>query len=209
MSGISIESEIQKVVHAANGSGPLFQRDYSATIEGSPMAPRDLAQYVRRHFVELAPPETAAFELAEGETEPLKVGDELKIRIGGVMPCGVRVVQVDDVTLTLRTLAGHPEAGRISFRAGRDEQSRLTFAIRSRARSGGLLHYVGFLLMGRTMQARCWIRFIGRVAQASRGRMVGPVRVRTAREPVGPHDCDGPDHSTFDCGSACDSGRGT
>ena len=56
--------------------------------------------------------------------------------------------------------------------------------------------------MGRAMQARCWIRFIGRVAEACGGRLAGPVRVRTTRVEEEPADCDGPDLPTF----ACDTG---
>lgn len=197
MSGTSIASEFRDVIYAAAGAGPLLQRDYGAVIESGPCSPEDLARLLRERFVEFGPRETAAFERSGG-SGPLKVGDEMAIRIGGVMPCRVRVVQADDLVLTLRTLCGHPEAGRISFKAGRDDQGRLTFHIRSRARSGGLLHYLGFLVLGRTMQARCWIRFIGRLAETCGGRLSGPVRVRTSTVPTTPHDGEGPDRSTFD-----------
>ena len=129
----------------------------------------------------------------------MKVGDELEIRISGVLPCKVCVVHADGRSLTLRTLDGHPEAGRITFGAGRDEQGRLTFRIRSRARAGGLLHYLGFLLMGRVMQGRCWIRFIGCVADASGGKLVGPIRVTTERVEEEPADCGEPHLPTFCC----------
>lgn len=197
MAGVSVGSVEQKVSHAANGSGPLLQRDYSGVIEGSNWSPEDLAMLVRERFADLAPRETAAFENADGGREALKVGDELKIRIGGFMPCEVRIVHVDDLRLTLRTLEGHPEAGRVTFGAGRDDEGRLTFRIRSRARSGRLFHYVGFLLMGRTMQARCWIRFIGRAAELCGGRLSGPVRVCTLRVAEEPADVGGPDLPTF------------
>jgi len=197
MSGVSVGSEKGKVVHAASGAGPLYQREYSGVIEGTNSSPEELAKLVRERFTELAPEETAAFARSEGGRAPLKVGDELRIRIGGFMPCGVRVVHVDDVSLTLRTLEGHPEAGRVSFGAGRDDEGRLTFRIRSRARSGRFFHYIGFLLMGRAMQARCWIRFIGRVAEMCGGRLAGPVRVSTSRVEEEPADVGGPDLPTF------------
>jgi hypothetical protein len=197
MSGVSVGSDECEVVHAASGSGPLLQREYSGVIEGTDISPEELAKLVRERFTELAPGETAAFERAEGGRAPLKVGDELKIRIGGFMPCQVRVVHVDDVSLTLRTLEGHPEAGRVSFGAGLDDQGRLTFRIRSRARSGGLIHYLGFLMMGRAMQARCWIRFIGRAAEICGGRLAGPVRVSTSKVAEEPADVGGPDLPTF------------
>ena len=199
MSGVSIGEEARRAVYAVTGTGPLFQRDYVGLLRGGSCSPEALALLVRERFVEFGPPETAAFEHEGGDGKPLEVGDELAIRIGGVMPCRVRVVHVDDVSLTLRTLDGHPEAGRISFKADRDEQGRMRFQIRSRARSGGILHYLGFLLLGRSMQARCWIRFIGRVAQACGGTLDGPIRVKTSRVDQGEADCCGPDRSTFDC----------
>ena len=199
MSGVASRLEVDQAIHSASGSGPLLQRDYDGVIEGGPGSPEELAKLIRERFVDFAPPETAAFHHPDGEGAPLKVGDELAIRIGGFMPCRVRVVHVDEHCLTLRTLAGHPEAGRISFKAGRDDRQRLTFQIRSRARSGGLVHYLGFLLIGRTMQARCWVRFIGRVAEISGGRLAGPIRVKTARVAEEPSDCCGPDASTFGC----------
>ena len=201
MSGASIKAEARDVIYAAAGAGPLLQRDYEGVILGGTCSPEALAKLVRERFVEFGPPETAAFARDGGESKPLAVGDELAIRLAGVMPCRVRVVHLDDLGVTLRTLDGHPEAGRITFLAGRGEEGRVTFRIRSRARSGGLIHYLGFLLLGRTMQARCWVRFIGKVAEASGGRLDGPIRVRTAKVEQEPGDCGGPDHSTFDCGS--------
>ena len=200
MGEVSIGEKAKKVVYAAAGTGPLFQRDYSGTIRGGSRSPESLAKLVRERFVEFGPPETAAFALDGGEKgEPLAVGDEMSIWIGGVMPCRVRVVHVDELSLTLRTLGGHPEAGRISFRAEREGDGRLAFRIRSRARAGGLIHYLGFLVLGRTMQARCWIRFIGKVAEACGGKLEGPIRVKTARVEPEPADCGSPDQSTFEC----------
>lgn len=199
MGSMSVKSELRNIAYATAGAGPLLERDYFGVIEGSEWTPEHLAAQVREHFVDFAPPETAAFQRPDGEGAPLKVGDEMEIRISGVLPCKVRVVHADGRSLTLRTLDGHPEAGRITFGAAKDEQGRLAFRIRSRARAGGLLHYLGFLLMGRVMQGRCWIRFIGRVAEASGGRLSGPIRVCTNRVEDEPADCGAPDLPTFCC----------
>ena len=51
--------------------------------------------------------------------------------------------------------------------------------------------------MGRAMQARCWIRFIGRAAEMCGGRLAGPVRVSTSRVEEEPADVGGPDLPTF------------
>jgi hypothetical protein len=199
METTSVKSDIKGIAYAAAGSGPLLQREYLGVIEGSDRTPEAVAEEVRKHFVNFAPKETAAFQCPGREGKALAVGDEIKVHISGILPCQVRVVHCDDRSLTLRTLEGHPEAGRITFGAGRDEQGRLTYRIRSRARAGGLLHYLGFLFMGRTMQARCWIRFIGCVAEAVGGRLVGPIHVSTERVEEEPADCGEPHLPTFRC----------
>jgi hypothetical protein len=207
MGTTSVNSETKKIAYAATGSGPLLQRDYVGVIEGSDWTPEILTEEVRKHFADFCPKETATFQCPGTAGEALSVNTELRIQISGILPCQVRVVHCDGRSLTLRTLDGHPEAGRITFGAGDDEQGRLTFRIRSRARAGGLLHYLGFLLMGRSMQARCWIRFIGRVAEAGGGRLVGPVRVSTETVEEEPADCGEPHLPTFCCDELLNNGR--
>src|SRR4051812_43529226 len=198
MSDQQAEMEAVGVVYASEGAGPLVERDYFAAIEDTSCTPERVGAMLRERIEEFAPPETAVFRRDGAGAGPLQIGDELDIRIALRGPCRVRVVCLDDRSLTLRTLQGHPEAGRITFGAGRDEMGRLTFRIRSRARASGLLNYVGYLLMGKQLQARCWIRFIDRVADACGGRVVGRIRVRTRRVEPEPADCGGPDCPTFD-----------
>jgi hypothetical protein len=178
-----VEREVREVVCAVQGAGPLLERDYSAAIAAADCTPEDVGMKLRTDFEEFAPPETAVFRRAgEGRARsPLEVGDELEIRIALRGLCRVRVVHADDRSLTLRTLKGHPEAGRITFGAGRDDRGRLTFRIVSRTRASGLLNYMGYLLLGKQLQSRCWIRFIDRVAASCGGRVAGRIRVRTRR----------------------------
>jgi hypothetical protein len=163
--------ETKDVQLASAGIGPLYQRDYWATILDVDVSPEEVMKRVRTEFPEFAPPETAYFKRCVDGCEPLVVGDELDINISRIADCRVRVAHVDRLSLTLRTLDGHPEAGRITFSAEKDDSGNLVFRIRSRARSHGLLRYLGFLLIGRTMQGRTWIRFIKRLAKALGGRI--------------------------------------
>jgi hypothetical protein len=183
-------------VCAADGTGPLLKRDYFADIEGASCTPEEVATMIRSQFERFAPPETAVFERTEDHPR-LELGDELEIRIALRGPCRVRVIHFDDQSLTLRTLSGHPEAGRITFGAGRDDRGRLTFRIGSRTRASGLFNYLGYLLIGKQLQARCWIRFIDRVAEACGGRIAGRIRVRTERIEEEPADCPGHDEPVF------------
>jgi hypothetical protein len=205
MSDVQTETrtERQKIVYASEGTGPLLERDYSAVIEGSGCTPEALATAVRERFVRYAPSETACFRRADDEPGPLEVGDELRIRIALLGDCRVRVVHVDSRSVTLRTLKGHPEAGRITFGASRDEKGRPVFRILSRTRAGGFTSYLGYLLLGKQMQARCWIKFIDRVVADCGGRIAGGrivVRTRKLAEDDAGDRFGGCDSPTFACG---------
>lgn len=192
-------------VFASQGFGPLLEREYMAVIDGATCSPEELGDRIRREFVSFAPSETARFVCeARQDNEPLQRGDVLEIALSLVGDCRVMVVHLDERSLTLRTMDGHPELGRITFASGRDEQGRLTFRIQSRTRANGMANFAGFLLMGKQMQSRCWINFIGNVAEACGGSVLDAVKVRTA--PVKEQDADrpgGPDEPTC---SPCDGG---
>jgi hypothetical protein len=181
VSPAGLTSEVSEFAYAVDGYGPLFERDYSATIEGAGCTPEQVGAMIRERFEEFAPPETAVFRRDGDKAGPLRPGDELEIGIALRGRCKVRIILADARGLTLRTLVGHPEAGRISFGAGRDPQGRLTFRILSRTRASGPLNFLGFWILGKQLQSRCWIRFIDRVAEACGGRIDGRIRVRTRK----------------------------
>ena len=160
---------------AREGVGPLLERDYWAVVEDAALRPRQVMAEVRAHFESFAPGELAEFSRAEAG-RPLQPGDELCIRIAGAGECRVRVVHCDACSLTFATLAGHPEAGRITFGAYRNRERELVFHIRSRARSDSLLRLLGFMVAGEAMQTNTWAAFVNRVAALSGGRVRGFVR---------------------------------
>ena len=186
-----------KPVHAGVGIGPLLQRDYTAVIEGTDAEPEHLIDLLCERFEEFAPAQTATFCKAKGTSGPLSSGCEMDIVIKLVGHCRVRVVHRDRLGLTLRTLEGHPEAGRITFAAGRDDRGDLTFQIRSRTRASGLGSYLGYLLLGKQMQSRTWIRFIWNLAEAAGGKVRDCVQVRTARVDERNADGEGVDAPTL------------
>lgn len=76
----------------------------------------------------------------------------------------VRVLQQSKTSFTLGTIEGHPEAGKITFGAYRNDLGDVIFHIRSRARSSSRKFYMGFLALGDAMQTETWIEFVERVA---------------------------------------------
>lgn len=166
-------SESEKQLAAApTGVGPLLARDYWAVIEHAKLGPRQVMAEVKTHFTSLAPEELARFA-ATDSGQPLQPGAELCIRIAAAGDCQVRVVHCDACSITLATLEGHPEAGRITFGAYRSKEGKLVFHIRSHARSESLLRLFGFVVVGEAMQTNTWTAFISRVAALAGGRVQG------------------------------------
>jgi hypothetical protein len=182
-----VEQELQR---AGLGTGLLLQRDYFAVLEGCPMSPSGLMEHVKAHFRELAPESLVTFSAPEG----IGRGAHLDVRIAGAGDYRVRVVHSDAQSLTLATLAGHPEAGRITFGAYRHQTGSVVFHIRSRARSSSLSRLLGFFTVGEAMQTNTWTDFINRTAASAGARIAGTIKAETTevRDTAEDESCDGP-----------------
>jgi hypothetical protein len=166
---------------ASEGAGPLLQRDYWAVIDRCGCAPSELMERVASRFARFAPEELVVFERADGREAPLEPGDELRVRIRGAGTFRVRVLHRDRQSLTLATLPGHPEAGRITFGAYRNARGDVIFHIRSRARSGSRLMYLGFRTGGEPMQTNTWTDFVNAVALTMGQGVIGFIHAETRR----------------------------
>ena len=160
---------------AGHGKGPLWQRDYWSVIKNCRLSPEEIIGLVRDRFEHLSPKELVQFENGSEAKGPLDLGDTLKVRIRMSPECSVRVVNVCSTSITLATLKGHPEAGKITFGSYRNDRNDVIFHIRSRARSGSRLDLVGFLTAGDPMQTNTWSDFIDRLAQSVGDGVVGEI----------------------------------
>lgn len=149
---------------AEDGHGPLLERDYWAVIRAPSGSPEELADLVARRFQAFAPPSLVRFLRPADADGPLEVGDEMQVRIRAAGTHAVRVIHRDARSLTVVTLSGHPEAGRITFGAYRNGRGDVLFHIRSRARAASRMRLLGFLVAGDPMQTNTWTDFINRVA---------------------------------------------
>jgi hypothetical protein len=149
---------------ASDGIGPLYQRDYWAVIEDCRLAPPQFGAFLASRVWALSPPELARFERADGTRRPLEVGDDLIVHIRFAGTFGVRVIHRDTHSITLGTLKGHPEAGRITFGAYRNDGGDVVFHIRSRARTSTSSRLAEFVAVGEAMQTNTWMDFVERVA---------------------------------------------
>ena len=91
----------------------------------------------------------------------------------------MRVIHDDAQSLTLGTLAGHPEAGRITFGAYRNPEGDVIFHIRSRARSTTALKRLGFLFVGDAMQTNTWADFLRNTAASLGSQIAGVIHADT------------------------------
>lgn len=187
-------SDIQR---ASAGAGDLLQRDYWAAIESCVHTPSALLDDLGRRFCEFPPPDLVSFRRVGDCDRPLEVGDEMDIAIRMTAECRVRVVCRDEQSITLATLRGHPEAGRITFGAYRHESGVVIFHIRSRSRSGNALFAAGFAAFGEAMQTNTWADFVATVANTYGAGVQGDTHVETQQvEPQA--DDDGACTPTFE-----------
>ena len=133
-----------------------------------------------RPFPEFPPVETVTFRRTGDGSLPLDLGDEFEIEIRMAGTCRVRVIHKDVCSITLGTLEGHPEAGRITFGAYSNDRDDVIFHIRSRARASSVMRYLGFLAGGDPMQTTTWTDFVNSVALTCGEGVFGFVHAETA-----------------------------
>ena len=178
---------------ASRGAGPLLQRDYWAVLAGCSLKPSELIGVVKEKFCTLPPAALVEFTAPCGVVRDA----QLDIVIKPGQRCAVRVIHEDAQSLTLGTLDGHPEAGRITFGAYRNPDGDVIFHIRSRARSTTSLKRLGFLAIGDAMQTNTWTDFIRNVASAAGTSIAGPIHADTEHSDEAPEDGEPLESPTF------------
>jgi hypothetical protein len=163
----------------ATGAGPLLQRDYWAIIANCRCKPSEVMREVTTHFTELHAEDIVSFTRADAGAGCLGVGDCLDIQIRMAGLARVQVMHTSPCSITLGTLRGHPEAGRITFGSYRSDTGAVIFHIRSRARSSSIWTYCGFLVGGDPMQTESWTTFITNIAGTCGDGVSGIVNAET------------------------------
>ena len=148
------------------GVGKLYHRIYETKFNISDDA---FEKLLNKFFCDInyfSPQLIATFHPSCPKGESVKVGDDIDIRISGPWNGPVRVAHADRTKLTLVTLKGHLEAGKIQFEFIKGDNSQVTFRIESFARSKD--HIVDFLYdklpISRFMQREMWVAFCEKVA---------------------------------------------
>ncbi|HEY3728116.1 MAG TPA: DUF1990 family protein [Solirubrobacteraceae bacterium] len=170
-----------EVIEPRDGHGPLFHRRYWTRIRDVKRSPEELFARLGENLNRAAPTKFARFQKVHGERDVLAVGDEYVVRMPGPWDGPVRVIDVQERSFRLATLAGHLEAGQIEFRVGEDGLT--VFEIESWARSADRLSNLLYhrARMAKEVQLHMWISFLEGVVSMSGGRMTGGVEIDTRR----------------------------
>ncbi|GAB4437395.1 MAG: DUF1990 family protein [Chloroflexi bacterium OHK40] len=167
----------------SDGEGPLFHRCYYIDIARPRLTREALMARIQRDLPDFAPAALAAFRKVKGHPQRMQPGDEYDIRILGPWNGQVRVTEVTPTSFSFMTLAGHPEAGQITFAVQKSPvaEGALRFQIRSWARSRDMLVSLTYRegKIGKELQKNAWVTFCERVVKASGGQSLGEVTVET------------------------------
>ena len=168
-----------------DGSGPLFHRTYTGTIDGSERSAAELITYLGEDQNRVAPLALARFRKRSGEEWTIAPGDDYLVQMPGPWDGPVRVVEVTPTSFRFATCEGHLEAGQIEWRAA-DRDGYVVFQIESWARSGDRFSAIMHdrLLMAKEVQLHMWTSVVEQVAERAGGRLVSGVDVETRRVPA-------------------------
>jgi hypothetical protein len=173
----------QEVIGAPDGHGPLFHRRYRTRIREATCTADELFATLIEDVNRAAPTKFARFQKVLGEGQAVALGDEYVVRMPGPWDGPVRVVDLQQRSFRLATLAGHLEAGQIEFRVDDDEDGLIAFEVESWARSADWLSNLLYhqLRMAKEVQLHMWISFLEGVVSLSGGRMTGGIEIDTCR----------------------------
>lgn len=153
----------------SEGRGVLRRHRYWADITGSPMSPEELLRIVADDFASLPDPALLEVGVEPGSPRGLQEGETLTLEIPMRGHVQVRVEEVTPLAITAVTLQGHPLTGTIRFLAGRLDDGRLRFEIRSYTRPSTLLDQIAMATLGEMMKAATWRSTVQAVVDRSGG----------------------------------------
>lgn len=149
------------------GFGALSLRRFWADIAGSALTADELFARFRARFSEFTP-WTMDVNAEPGTASAMEPGATLTMAIPFRGNIQVRVVELGERHVTLVTVAGHPLAGAVTFRA---EASGATvrFEAEVRDRASGFADWLMMETAGRSLQRSSWHELIENVVRASGG----------------------------------------
>jgi hypothetical protein len=130
---VNLNVDGRRVIGALQGFGQLWQKTYTLRLAGAEVTPEEVVALWKREFPDFHPPESRFYPSLDG-VEP---GEIMLINAsvqGMPVYTGVMVLYSDDVSFTVMTAEGLPEAGWNTFSAY-EEDGVTVVQIQSRARA--------------------------------------------------------------------------
>jgi uncharacterized protein YbjT (DUF2867 family) len=149
-----------------DGVGRLQRRRFTIDIHHSSYPATELLARFRERFAQLVPFEAAA---EPGAPEQVEDGATLTLELPVRGHVQVRVEHIDDHTITLATLAGHPLAGVVRFEFLDLDNANVRFVVDVIERPASRIDQISMAIVGRLAQRRAWRQTAENVAREAGG----------------------------------------
>lgn len=149
------------------GVGRLQRRRFRIDVHGSRYEAPALLREFREHFSDIVPFEAAA---EPGSPTSIHEDETLTLELPARGHVQVRVEQVDDRSITLATLEGHPLAGVVRFAFEDIGPGAVRFTIDVIERPASRLDQLSMALVGSAAQKRTWKATAENVCEHAGGR---------------------------------------
>jgi hypothetical protein len=159
---VNLNVEGRRVIGALQGFGQLWQKTYTVRLTGVDATPEEVVAVWKREFPGFHPPESRFYPSLDG----VAPGEIMLINAsvqGMPVYTGVMVLYSDDVSFTVMTAEGLPEAGWNTFSAYKEDGATVV-QIQSLARASDPIYEVGFRLFGSTAQEKIWTHVLSSLA---------------------------------------------
>ncbi|NIO61059.1 MAG: hypothetical protein GTO35_00140 [Gammaproteobacteria bacterium] len=140
----------------------MWQKTYLLTINEPGLTPHDVITTMKRHFPEFQPPQNRFYPSSKG----VAAGEIVLIDSstpGGIVSTGVLVLYTDNLSFTLMTPQGHPEAGWVTFSA-RKREDVIEMQIQGLARAADPFYELAFRIAGSKFQETIWKHVLSSLA---------------------------------------------
>lgn len=154
------------------GVGSLQRRRFQVDIAGSGATARDLLARFTEQFADIVPFDAAA---EPGAPTRLRDNATLTLELPARGHVQVRVEAIDENSVTLATLEGHPLAGIVRFRFQDRDNDIVRFTIDVMERPASRLDQVSMALIGTAAQTRTWEQTAENVVDMAGGHAHGGV----------------------------------
>jgi anti-anti-sigma factor len=152
----------RQVVGPLQGFGPMWQKTYRLVIDKPGLQLTDVIAIMKQHLPEFQPPQNRFYPTSKG----IAAGEIVLIDSstpGGVVSTGVLVLYADDLSFTLMTPQGHPEAGWVTFSA-RSKGKAIEMQIQGLASAADPFYELAFRVAGSKLQETIWRHVLSSLA---------------------------------------------